>query len=224
MRNSLISVVVLCLCLPAGAKDKTGLLSAGAGIFYWLPQGSFGEAYDSSIGFGVNVGYGLAESLEFIGEARYGLAKLDEQYWGMDRRDYVVTDPYLTSLLLGARFTFPANSWFEPYAQLGGGYYMWAICKEVGVDSDRDGLIDEYRYDLIADDSTRKFGINARLGGEYPISNDMGLDVAADWNSIFNVDFPRRVDTDGDGSYDDFGTARETINVLTFGVCLSLYF
>ncbi len=204
--------------------DKTGLLSAGAGIFYWLPQGSFGEAYNSSVGFGVNMGYGLAESLEFIGEARYGTAKFDEQYWDLDKRDYVETDPYLTSFLLGIRFTFASNFGFAPYAQVGGGYYMWAVYKEVGVDADNDGFIDEYRYDLIADDSTREFGINARLGGEYLISNNMGLDVAADWNSIFNVVFPRQEDNDGDGLYDDFGTVEETVNVLTFGVGLNLYF
>jgi hypothetical protein len=48
--------------------------------------------------------------------------------------------------------------------------------------------------------------------------------VTADWNSIFSIDFPRQADTDGDGSNDDFGTVEETVNVLTFGVGLSLYF
>jgi opacity protein-like surface antigen len=204
--------------------DKTGLLSAGTDMFYWLPLGSFCEAYQSSIGFGVKVGYGVAESFEFIGEAWYGLAQFNVQYWDPDNRDCGKTDPYLTTIQLGARFNFSPFSQFVPYAQLSGGYYTWAVYKEVGVDTNNDGVDDEYRNEVSSDENTRRFGINARLGGEFPISNDMAVDAAVRWTSIFSVKFPLKADADGGGSDEDSGTFEETVNVLTFGVGLNLYF
>jgi len=219
-------LLVLALVMPVSAINKDGLLSAGARIFYWLPQGNFGEAYDSSIGFGAKVGYGVAENLEILGEAWYGLAQFNEHYWGLDHWDYESATPYLMTFQLGARFNFSPYSQFDPYAQLAGGYYMWAVYKEVGIDEDGDGDVDSYQYQLVTDEDTRKFGINARLGGEFFSSNNMSIDVAVEWNSIFSVTVPQPVDVDGDGFYDEgeWDYVEETVNVLSFGAGLNFYF
>jgi len=187
VKKLLLILLVLALVVPATAINKDGLLSAGARIFYWLPQGNFGEAYDSSIGFGALVGYGIAENFEILGEAWYGMASFNEHYWGLDHWDYEDATPYLMTFQGGARFNFTPYSQFDPYVQLCGGYYMWATYKEVGIDTDGDGIIDEYEYQMVVDDESRKFGINARLGGEFFTTNNMGIDVAVGWNSIFSV-------------------------------------
>ncbi len=224
MKKLLLILLVLALVVPATAINKDGLLSAGIRLFYWLPQGNFGEAYDSSIGFGAKVGYGVAENFEILGEAWYGLASFNEHYWGMEYWDYEDATPYLMTFQAGARFNFSPYSQFDPYVQLAGGYYMWATYKEIGLDTDGDGEIDDYEYQLVTDESTRKFGINARLGGEFFTSNNMGIDFAVGWNSIFSVNVPQPTDTDGDGFYDDYQTVEETVNILTFGVGLNFYF
>jgi len=215
-------LLVLALVMPVSAINKDGLLSIGGRIFYWLPQGNFGEAYDSSIGLGVKVGYGLAENIEILGEGWYGLASFNDKYWGQNYEEYNFEDatPYLMTFQLGARLNFSPYSQFDPYAQLAGGYYMWAVYK--GEDTNGDGDLDTYT--LSTDESTRKFGINARLGGEFFTSNDMGIDVAVEWNSIFGVDVPEPL-YDEDGQFTgEYGVVNETVNILSFGIGLNLYF
>jgi hypothetical protein len=226
MKKVLLVMLVLALTIPAFAIDKNGLLEAGIRLFYWMPQGNFGEAYDASLGFGAKVGYGVSSNFEIVGEAWYGLADFNENYWGLDYWDYEEATPYLTQFSAGARVNFSPYSQFDPYAQLTAGYYMWAMYKEVGVDTDGDGDVDEYQYQLVEDDSTRKFGINARLGGEFFTSKTMSIDVGVGWNSIFSVEVPEPVDVDGDGFYDagEWNYVEETVNTLTFSAGANFYF
>jgi hypothetical protein len=225
MRNLLIVGIILCLSLPAAAIDKTSLFSVGTYIFYWMPMGTFGEAYDATTGFGTKVGYGVAENLEILCEAWYGLAQFNEQYWGLNYRDYEEATPYLMALQMGARITFlPSNLFVVPSVQIAAGYYMWAVYKEVGEDADGDGDVDEYRYLFVSDESTRRFGINARLGGEFFTSDHMGVEVSLGWDSIFNVSIPQQVNTNYVGFRNDLQTVEETVNILTCGVGINLYF
>jgi len=228
MKKVLLVMLALALTVPAFAIDKHGLLEAGLRLFYWMPQGNFGEAYDASLGFGAKVGYGLSSNMEIVGEAWYGLADFNESYWGLGDggAEYELEDgdAYLTQFSAGARFNFTPYSQFDPYAQVTAGYYMWAMYKEVGIDEDGDGDVDYTEYRLVEDDSTRKFGINVRLGGEFFTTNTMSIDVGVGWNSIFSVNVPEPVDTDDDGFYDDFDVVEETVNILTFSAGANFYF
>jgi hypothetical protein len=216
-------LLVLALALPATAINKDGLLSAGANIFYWLPMGNFGEAYEPWVGFGAKVGYGLSESFEVLGQAWYGLADFNDKFWGQNYWDDEATY-FLFTFAAGARYNFSPYSQFDPYIQATGGYYMWATYKEVGLDTDDDGIIDTWQNETVVNEDSRRFGINLKAGGEFFTSNNMAVDVGVDWNSVFDVDVPEpNFDEDGlfDGTYD---IVNETVNILTFGIGLNLYF
>jgi len=227
MKKLLLIALVLALLTPALAIDKHGLLSVGGRIFYWLPQGNFGEAYDSSLGFGAKVGYGISSQLEVVGEAWYGMASFNEHFWGLDYADNNFEDatPYLTQFSAGARYNFSPYSPFDPYVQVAAGYYMWAMYKQVWVDENDNGQEDpgEREGRMVTDESTSKFGINARIGGEFFTSNQMSIDVAVGWNSIFGVTVPVPRDTDSDGFYDTWDEQDETVHILTFGAGFNLY-
>jgi len=209
-------LLVLALIMPATALNKDGLLSIGGRVFYWLPMGDFANAYTSSVGFGAKVGYGLAENFEFLGEAWYGMAGFNEDFWGDTNLGDEDTTYYLVTFQLGGRLNLSPYSPFDPYVQVGAGYYSWAYTKV-------DNEAGTYTY---GDASVDKFGINLRAGGEFFTSNQMSVDVGLEWNSIFGVTVPIKDwhDPDDHSQGWDYDTEDQTVNILTFGIGLNLYF
>jgi opacity protein-like surface antigen len=219
VRKLLPLLLVLALIMPATALNKDGLLSIGGRVFYWMPMGDFGNAYTSSVGFGAKVGYGLAENFEFLGEAWYGMAGFNEDFWGDTFDNQGDTNYYLVTFQLGGRLNLSPYSPFDPYIQAGAGYYSWASTTATG--NDQGGT--DYTYHTASDD---KFGINLRAGGEFFTSNEMSVDVGVEWNSIFGVTVPvkdwHNPDDHSEGW--DYSTEEQTVNVLSFGIGLNLYF
>ncbi len=214
MKKLLLIALVLALLTPAMAIDKHGLLSAGARIFYWMPQGDFGNAYTSSLGFGGRVGYGIASNFEIFGEGWYGMAGFNEDYWG-DTFESDTKDYYLVTVAFGGRFNLSPYSPFDPYIQAGAGYYNWAY-----VDADDNTTTVGTKL------SEDKFGINLRAGFEFFSSNQMSIDVGVGWNSIFGVTVPvKDYHNDDDHTQGwDYGEESQTVNILTFGAGVNLYF
>ncbi|HDR06858.1 MAG TPA: hypothetical protein ENN88_04410 [Candidatus Coatesbacteria bacterium] len=218
MKKLLPLLLILALVMPATAINKDGLLSIGGRVFYWLPMDDFANAYTSSVGFGAKVGYGVAENFEILGEAWYGLAGFNEDYWG-DTFEGTERDYYLVTFQLGGRLNLSPYSPFDPYVQVGAGYYSWAYTEV----TENDQGEKQYTYGSAVSDD--KFGINLRAGGEFFTSNNMSVDVGLEWNSIFGVNVPvrERVPIE-DGFYYRYDTEEQTVNILTFGIGLNLYF
>jgi len=215
MKKLLLIALVLALLTPALAIDKHGLLTIGGRVFYWLPQGDFGNAYTGSMGFGAKVGYGLSSNMEIFGEAWYGMAGFDEDFWG-DQFEGDGKNYYLVTFVAGGRLNLSPYSPFDPYIQVGAGYYNWAYTE---VDDDAG----TYTYGEASD---QKFGINVRGGGEFFTSNQMSVDVGVEWNSIFGVTVPIKDWNDPDDHSQgwEWNEENQTVNILAFGIGVNLYF
>ncbi|HDR06857.1 MAG TPA: hypothetical protein ENN88_04405, partial [Candidatus Coatesbacteria bacterium] len=66
MRKLLIASLILFLCLPAAAIDKTGLFSVGPRLALWIPMGPINQSLAPSGSLGGLASFGIAEGTSIV--------------------------------------------------------------------------------------------------------------------------------------------------------------
>lgn len=154
----LVLLALVCFVSISHAQKKDMNLSVGAEVS--LPQGDWGDFFNTGFGATVNFEYGFSSQL-------FGVATAGYLMWGAD--DYslygVTIETSMTAIpiLGGVKYYFDKKGGIYAIAQAG--FYMFTVTAEGGGAS--------------SDASDEEFTVRAGAGYEIELSKNMLLDISA---------------------------------------------
>lgn len=220
MRNLLIAGLILCLCLPAAAIDKTGLFSVGPRLAVWLPMGPINQSVLEQGSFGGLFSFGLGEAWSIVVRAALDLAGRDGDYFKEAFPAGSDVDFNLFQAHLGLRWNMTPRARFDPFLQFGVGYFSWPVYKgQDPVTIDGRQMYESLTTEL---DSGRGqvFSGWVTIGGEFFTDASLSLEFEIGYDAVFDFPWPAKEETDDQVGWN---YENQLLHVLTLGLGLNLY-
>lgn len=207
----IVVAALLCLYAVPALAAAPGEITFGLNGGVAVPMGDFGDAYKMGFTGGVFADYAFSPMFALGLDASYN------QFKGKDlpveiRDDtgtllFAITDAKVTPIQFGAHVkAMPpmANMPFEPYLQLGAGFYN--VKAEVTTASDVLPALAG-----TTDETKSKFGYNIGIGADYKMTPQVGLGLFGTFHSI----------TDAFTSDTATGTEKKAANYFAVGLKLT---
>jgi hypothetical protein len=220
LRNSLTAALILFLCIPAAAVDKTGLFSVGPRLAIWIPMGPINQAVLEQGSFGGLASFGISEGWSIVARAALDLAIRDGEYYdGAFPTDSDV-DFNLFQAHLGLRWNMTPRARFDPFLQFGVGYFGWPAYRG----EDPVTINGREMYESLTTerdpDLGRVFSGWVSIGGEFFTEAALSLEFEIGYDAVF--DFPRPVKEETEDQV-GWNYEEEILHILTLGLGLNLY-
>ncbi|MCX7020783.1 MAG: hypothetical protein NTW26_00650 [bacterium] len=220
MRNLLIVGIILCICLPAAAIDKTGLFSVGPRVDVWLPMGPINQSVLEQGSFGGLFSYGLGEAWSIVVRAALDLAGKDADYFKDAFPAGSDVDFNLFQAHLGLRWNMTPRARFDPFVQFGVGFFSWPVYKS----EDPITIRGRQMYESLTTerDPTRGqvFSGYVAIGGEYFTDAALSLEFEIGYDAVFDFPRPAKEETE---DLVGWNYENQLLHILTLGLGLNLY-
>jgi len=220
VRNLLIAGLILFLCLPAAAIDKTGLFSVGPQLAIWLPMGPINQSVLEQGSFGGLFSFGLGEAWSIVVRAALDLAGKDGGYFENAFPAGSDVDFNLFQAHLGLRWNMTPRARFDPFVQFGVGYFGWPVYEG----EDPVTIRGRQMYESLTTerDPTRGqvFSGWVAVGGEFFTDAALSLEFEIGYDAVF--DFPRPIKEETEDLV-GWNYEEELLHILTLGLGLNLY-
>jgi hypothetical protein len=220
LRKLLILSLILCLCLPAAAIDKTGLFSVGPRLAVWLPFGPINLSVLEQGSFGALASFGIAEGWSIVLRAALDLAGRDGDYFEGAFPEGSDVDFNLFQAHLGLRWNMTPRARFDPFVQFGVGYFAWPVYE--GQDPLTINGRQMYESLTTERDTTmgQVFSGYVAIGGEFFTDAFLSLEFEIGYDAVFDFPWPAKEEDD---DLVGWNYEEQLLHVLTLGLGLNLY-
>ncbi len=223
MRRYVLLAMILLSVVAVGAVDKTGLFHIGGRAGFWAPQGDFNDAVspDGYVGLSAGIGFAEAWSIVLSGAYDFGGANKDFFDSAFEEAPEDFDPEYgMWEAHFGLRWNLTPRSRFDPFIEVGAGYFDFPCYKRV--DDDGDGYA-EYLDTELDPELGGAYGAYIAVGGEYFTDSYLSLEFEVAYDAVFNFPVPRRI-TDSEQDLRYYFYEEQLLHNLDFGIGVNLYF